>query len=230
MNNHYLYRHIRDDKNQPFYIGIGSHYGKSTNKTNYYGRAYTKCGRNNIWHKITNKTTYRVEILIDNLTKEQACNKEIEFIKLYGRVDKQTGTLSNLTDGGEINKGRIVTDIQKIKISQSALNMSKEKRENINNAIRLGYKNGTRTLPPGAIMTSELKEKLKKGRQQCFLDGRNKTAKKVLDTKTGIIYNSCNEAAREHNIKKLSCKLAGTRYNTTSFIYLEDYITNGSFT
>ena len=51
-----LYRHIRLDKNQPFYIGIGK-----TEK-----RAYQKTCINNIWKYITNKTNYYVEILFDN--------------------------------------------------------------------------------------------------------------------------------------------------------------------
>jgi hypothetical protein len=89
----YVYRHIRLDKNEPFYIGIG---GDSN-----YKRAYTKKGRNDFWNRIVNKTDYEVEILIDGLSWEQACEKEKEFIKLYGRKDLKSGTLSNLTDGGD---------------------------------------------------------------------------------------------------------------------------------
>ena len=70
-----VYRHIRLDKNQPFYIGIGNEKG-----------AYSKHGRSNFWKRIVEKTDYEVEILFENLTSEQAKEKEIEFIKLYGRV------------------------------------------------------------------------------------------------------------------------------------------------
>lgn len=86
-----LYRHIRLDKNEPFYIGIGEK----------ESRAHKKHGRNEFWKKIINKTDYRVEILFDDLTWEQAQEKEIEFISLYGRRDLGTGILVNLTDGGE---------------------------------------------------------------------------------------------------------------------------------
>lgn len=87
-----VYRHIRLDKNEVFYIGISNHDDK---------RPYNKRNRNNIWKKIINKTEYEVEILFDDLTLEQAKEKEIEFIKLYGRIDLGTGTLANLTDGGD---------------------------------------------------------------------------------------------------------------------------------
>lgn len=86
-----LYRHIRLDKNEPFYIGVG------VDKH----RAIRKSYRNKIWNDIISKTDYRVEILFDDLTKEEAVEKEFEFIKMYGRINNSTGTLSNLTDGGD---------------------------------------------------------------------------------------------------------------------------------
>ena len=94
-NNWYVYKHIRLDKNEPFYIGIG-------NKKNYY-RAYETLAskRNEVWNKIFNKTKILVEILYDELTKEDASNKEKELISLYGRKDINTGTLCNMTDGGD---------------------------------------------------------------------------------------------------------------------------------
>jgi hypothetical protein len=94
-NNWYVYRHIRLDKNKPFYIGIG-------NKKNY-ARAYQSKPdrRNEIWCKIFFKTEIEIEIILDNLTKSQASEKEKEFIKLYGRKDLNTGCLCNMTDGGD---------------------------------------------------------------------------------------------------------------------------------
>jgi hypothetical protein len=91
----YVYRHIRLDKNEPFYIGIG-------NKKNY-ARAYQikLDRRNNIWGKIYLKTDIRVEIVLDGLTKSQASEKEKELINLYGRIDLMTGSLCNMTDGGD---------------------------------------------------------------------------------------------------------------------------------
>lgn len=94
-NNWYVYRHIRLDKNEPFYIGIG-------NKKNY-ARAYqtNPDRRNEIWKKIFIKTDIEIEIILENLSKTQASEKEQEFIKLYGRKDLNTGSLTNMTDGGD---------------------------------------------------------------------------------------------------------------------------------
>lgn len=90
MNNYLLYRHIRLDKNEPFYIGIGNE-----------KRPYEKRRRNKYWQHIIQKTNYKIEILFNDLTWNEACEKEKEFIKLYGRKDLLLGTLVNLTDGGD---------------------------------------------------------------------------------------------------------------------------------
>ena len=88
-NNWYVYRHIRKDKNEPFYIGIG-------NKENY-ARAYqtNPNRRNEIWGKIFIKTDIEIEIILEGLSKTQASEKEKEFIKLYGRKNLNTGSLTN---------------------------------------------------------------------------------------------------------------------------------------
>lgn len=93
----YLYRHIRLDKNEVFYIGIGS--DNNGNHTRAFCKSKTK--RSEFWINITKKTDYKVEIILDDLSWSDACLKEIEFISLYGRKDLNLGTLVNLTNGGE---------------------------------------------------------------------------------------------------------------------------------
>jgi len=165
----YVYRHIRLDKNEPFYIGIGT--------SKYYNRAYRNKNRSNLWQRIANKSGYEVEILFDNLTWDEACNKEKEFIALYGRIDLKNGCLANMTDGGdgainiiiskehrakvaEANKKRIFTDEDrknisirhtgrikseesKIKLSNSLKNSQKFKEaiKNLTSALKLLPKN-----------------------------------------------------------------------------------------
>ena len=143
----YLYRHIRLDKNEPFYIGIATH----------LKRAYDKSSRKNkIWKSIIAKTDYRVEILFDDLTREQALEKEIEFISFYGRIDLKTGTLANYTNGGEElnglwNKGRKASEETKAKLREAAKHkppMSKETKEKLSKS-KMGH-----------IVTEETRAKL----------------------------------------------------------------------
>lgn len=108
----YVYRHVRLDKNEPFYIGVGT--GRNYKRARKRGTQ-----RNQIWNRIVAKTPYEIDILMDNLTWEQACEKEIEFIKLYGRKDLGTGPLINLTEGGDGRFGHTVSEETRKKMSAS---------------------------------------------------------------------------------------------------------------
>ena len=102
---HYLYRHIRLDTNEVFYIGIGTKPSKSRihGFNTEYPRAYEKSKRTDFWKNIVSKTDYIVEIIMESPNKDFICQKEIEFIKLYGRKFNNTGTLVNFDEGGNLN-------------------------------------------------------------------------------------------------------------------------------
>jgi hypothetical protein len=153
----YVYRHIRIDKNEPFYIGIG--------KDDTYKRAYqsSKTKRSDFWHNIASKG-YEVEILMDNLNWEQACEKEKEFISIYGRKDLGQGSLVNLTNGGdgaiEISKESIESIRKKLtglKQSEYTKNKRKEtlkkvwQNEDLRNLKRIQSSN---------IMSNEIRKKI----------------------------------------------------------------------
>jgi hypothetical protein len=95
---YYLYRHIRLDKNEPFYIGIGKK--SALPKVYKYQRSHDKINRNKFWKRIVAKTAYEIEILYESESFDIIASKEIEFIKLYGRRDLRLGTLCNLNNGG----------------------------------------------------------------------------------------------------------------------------------
>lgn len=124
-----LYRHIRLDTNQVFYIGIGKD----------EKRAYNKRGRSYRWKDVAYNNEYEVQILKRDLTWEDACELEIMLIAYYGRLDLGTGILVNMTDGGEGVNGVIRSQETKDKIglghkgqkrSQEAiLKMSKPRSE-----------------------------------------------------------------------------------------------------
>ena len=119
-----VYRHIRNDINVPFYIGIG----KNTS------RAYSVTHRNRHWTSIVRNTTYEVEVLFDDIDYEFAKEKEKEFIELYKRKE-DGGTLCNITKGGdgvlglrhdeearkkmgEPNKGKTISEWHRKRISE----------------------------------------------------------------------------------------------------------------
>lgn len=169
-----VYRHIRLDTRQPFYIGIGIN----------EARAYSLKNRNKHWHNIVNKCGYEVQLLFDDLTYEDAKLKEIEFINLYGRDDLSDGLLCNLTDGGDgstnykpteeallkisqTSKGRIKTEEQISKWKQSmSFTKSEETKEKIRQSL-LGKKHtdarkeNQRKARLGKSLSEETKQKLR---------------------------------------------------------------------
>lgn len=107
---YYVYRHVRLDTNEVFYIGIGKKSNIYKTFNGEYARAFNKAKRSGFWKNITNKTKYSIEILFESHNGELILQKEIEYIKLYGRRDLGMGTLVNLTDGGEGVPNHIYTE------------------------------------------------------------------------------------------------------------------------
>lgn len=214
----YVYRHIRLDKNEPFYIGIGK-----TEK-----RAYDKRGRNKIWKDIVSKCQYEVEVLFYNISWEEACKKEIEFINLYGRKDLGKGTLANLTDGGEgalngiiskehknkiaeSNKRRVFTDEQRKKMSIRMIERLKDSE--FRNKLTIGMRNSEKHKLAcrinalkfkGYKHSQEAKEKIAKSKSrkivQFSLDGEvikfwdsAKQVQRELKLSQGNISRCCNK-------------------------------------
>lgn len=133
MNNYYIYRHIRLDKNEVFYIGLGSK-----------NRFNSKFSRNKYWYNITNKIEWVSEIILDELPRHIAEQKEMEFISIYGRKDLKTGTLCNLTSGGTGGLGLKHTEESKNKMKgRIPINKDKSKwnylKDDILKLINEGY-------------------------------------------------------------------------------------------
>jgi hypothetical protein len=154
----YLYRHIRTDLNQPFYIGVGEDIPE---KEGSFKRAYEKTNRNSYWCNIVNKTKYIVEIILDDISWKEACEKETEFILLYGRSDMNQGPLCNLTNGGEGKKGVLDTLETRIKKSNSA---KKPKTEQWKISQSLSRKGKPRGILPWLINNPERSEKIRQSK------------------------------------------------------------------
>lgn len=146
----YVYRHIRLDKNEPFYIGIGT--------DSNYQRAYSKNSRNIFWQRVVKKTNYDIEIIMDNLTKDKAKQKEIELITLYGKKINNTGTLVNITDGGESGSGYKHTEESKRKIAEA--NKYKDYSKIDKSYMQTKeYKDKVSKINTGRIMPKSMREK-----------------------------------------------------------------------
>lgn len=206
---YYLYRHIRSDKNQPFYIGIGTK-TKDDVKYEIYTRSTVDRKYNPIWHNIKNKTSYTIEILLESNDYEFIKQKEVEFIKLYGRIDLKTGILSNMTDGGEGTKNVIVSE--NARKLRSVFQTGKKKSENsikkrINTLKERGFRQSEKTI-------NKIKES--KAISVCQYSLQGKLIK---------CWNSIQEAALHNGLKSyIITNSANTRnlksYTGGNFIWL----------
>lgn len=115
IDNFYVYLYL-DQDNIPFYVGKG--HGKRWKISQHMGnhisnlflkRKILKVGPENII----------VKFLFTNLPEDLAFEQEEYWISYYGRRDLGKGTLCNLTDGGEGDSGKIVSEVTRRKISKA---------------------------------------------------------------------------------------------------------------
>lgn len=129
---YYVYTLVNSLTNVPFYVGYGhgrrmyAHKrtalrGKNPNRTNY-----------SLGHTIRELIERGGDVIYikeDGHTIEQAKEIEIQKIKKYGRLDLGTGSLCNLTNGGDGNVGW--SKSQREKCRREKLSYSDERKKEI---------------------------------------------------------------------------------------------------
>ena len=242
MEKYFVYQHIRDDKKSIFYIGIGKIRTDNlftTEKMKHY-RAYSKQGRNPIWKAIVNKTSYTVEIIKSNISKEEAIELEISLIEKYGKI-KNKGLLSNISDGGETVLPELLTVLNDPKCSQRVyqydlegnfikewLSTNQIKRElNFDNSvIRKALKGKTKSpnISYGFQWFLEYKgEKISKS------DSGKTTLHKAVKLTKGdevLIFNSREECAKYFKVKSYQITNALNGNFKFKKYKVENYVTN----
>jgi hypothetical protein len=117
----YIYAYIRKSDLTPYYIGKG----KGDRAWN--SKSHTKSN-----NARTPKDKRYIVIMEDNLSEVGALALERFYIKWYGRLDKGTGILRNLTDGGDGASGYVFSKEQLHKrgkaISLSKIGKPKSKK------------------------------------------------------------------------------------------------------
>jgi hypothetical protein len=161
-----VYRHRRLDKNEVFYVGIGKK----------ESRAFDMVNRNHIWKGIKSRSEVDVEIVASDLSWELACELEQLMISEYGRIDLHTGSLANLTDGGEGTLG----------VKQSQESIAKRVAKNTGRKNTEETKRKMSEARKGIVFSAEHIENLRKS----HLGQKTVNGKMVVDLQTGFFYDS----------------------------------------
>lgn len=160
-----VYKHT--SPSNKVYIGITSrkaekrwNSGSGYANNEYFTHAIKKYGWDNFKH----------EILFENLSREEACEKEKELIEKYGSNSRDKGY--NITGGGEVNyaseEGR-----KRISIANKGKQVSVKTRIRISKA-RVGYSMG-----------DESRKKLSDTRKSMNLHMSDEHRKKIIKANTG---------------------------------------------
>ncbi len=132
MEQYYVYTHLNPQTKEIFYVGIG----KGNRAWNQWA------GRNKFWENYVNKYGFEVELVAENLTRNQAGKIEIELIAHLGRRQiEEGGTLVNRSlggDGGSV--GYTHTEEYKQKLSKERKGiikkpLSKEAKDKLSKAL-----------------------------------------------------------------------------------------------
>lgn len=199
-----------DGKAQPFYVGKGS--GNRV-RVHLWRKGCNPYKENVVQKIIAMGMEVISEKVYEDLSEEEAFEKERELIKFYGRENNGTGILCNMTDGGEGTSGWELSDETKDKMSNSHLgdkniNYGKPRSDSVKNKISLattGRKLPKETLDKliGRKLTDEHKKNISlagTGRKQT-----EEAKEKVAASKRGI-------SRSEETKKKISINSIGKRH------------------
>jgi predicted XRE-type DNA-binding protein len=124
MNNYYIYIYLDPRKSgrycyddvcftfEPIYVGKGKNgrWKEINRRTNVFKNKINKIKKSGLEPVIFK--------LYENLNEDQSFEKEIQLINEIGRIDLKTGTLVNMTDGGDGLKGYLFSSESKNKMSK----------------------------------------------------------------------------------------------------------------
>lgn len=223
----YVYKHIRKDTDNVFYIGMSS-----LDDESYY-RANCVYSRNPYWKEIVKKHGFYVEIVKENLTVDEAFDLEMFLISKYGRKDINTGILSNMSDGGEGNTNYKPTKENRIKHSERmkekgnpfyGRSHKKSTKKIISEKAKLRFKDKTNHPLWGRVYSEEERD-IFRGKRDNIKGGLNPNSKKVINTYTKEVFDTIIDAAKSIKVSNtnLGKWLKNRKNNPTNFLYLHEY-------
>jgi hypothetical protein len=221
MWRHYVYLHRRPDSGVVFYVGKGS-FRKRCKRGVSFERAHAP-HKNPFWQNIVSCVGgFDVEIVAMFATDADAQAHERALIALYGRRDRGTGTLVNVTDGGDGHAGIIVSNELRQKRRRNA---SQPRSEAWCAAIRKARHKGGNggVVKKGDRLSESWRQAIAEGQRgpNNYMRGKrgalHPNARPVVNIETGERWPTVDAAATALGLKMKSLynQLSGHRKNPT---------------
>lgn len=201
-------------KGQPFYVGkgcngrIGDHRLEAKRLLHKSGKKIVKIA---IIHKLWKQgLDFEEDIILDNLSEQDAFDLEVGAIEEYGRIDLGTGCLSNMTNGGEGISGLIMTDEHKKRIGEA---QKGEKNHNFGKEALPEVREKNRQAQLGRRHTPETRRKISLANLgNTSFSGRKhspETIEKISQNNLGKHFSLIGQPKSEEHKKKISQALIG---------------------
>ncbi|MFA7099492.1 MAG: NUMOD3 domain-containing DNA-binding protein [Eubacteriales bacterium] len=216
-----FYTYILSSAGKPFYIGKGGGGRKGFRIESHIKEAklnkHKNCFKIKVIRKmIRNNKEIDYGIALFTKDEEMAFDKEMELINFYGRRDKKTGILTNMTDGGEGTSGLKCSEEtrEKISIIHKGKIVSKETRQKMSDSKK------------GITLSDETKQKMsltRKGKKNSFFGKKhseetkqkislaNKGFKHSEEAKQKISKNNSRFWKDKHHSEKSKRKMSNTK-------------------
>lgn len=180
----FVYVHKKESDGTIFYVGKGT----KLRWCNIYSRSLH-------WKNTARKHGVYCDIVATSLTAQEALILEKKLIESYGRQDMGTGSLVNMTAGGEGVVDYVFTEEhrQKLAITSTGRKHTEE------------FKAMVSRIHTGKVVSEETRKKqsdYRTGRrlsdeQKLKLRGKvNSLSRQVMCVQTGVVYSSVTNAAR----------------------------------